>query len=102
MSDIQRHERMRFQFRRVSSWFKRMFIRHAWRTSQQKWTTSFVVAGFAIASLFMPGLGIAIFGTAFAGWWLAVLIVTVIFGMTGNRIGIGREKAEMQRRSSQK
>jgi hypothetical protein len=43
----------------------------------------------------MPSFGIAVFGTAFAGWWLAVFLTTGVFGLVGNRLGIGREKATL-------
>jgi hypothetical protein len=43
----------------------------------------------------MPPFGIAVFGTAFAGWWLAVLIMTVFFG----RVGVGRKKASLFRQT---
>lgn len=77
----------------------RQFVRLAWTTTQQKWTTSFIIAGLVLASMIMPGLGIAVFGTAFAGWWLAVFITTVFFGLVGNRVGVGREKATLMRQA---
>ncbi|RVD37110.1 hypothetical protein EN742_20965 [Mesorhizobium sp. M4A.F.Ca.ET.020.02.1.1] len=75
------------------------FIRHAWTSTQQRWTTSFVVAGLILATIVMPSFGIAVFGTAFAGWWLAVFIMTGVCGLVGNRVGIGREKARMMRQA---
>jgi hypothetical protein len=75
----------------------RQFVRFAWTSTQQKWTTAFILAGVALASIMMPGLGIAVFGTAFAGWWLAVLVMTVFFGLVGNRVGVGREHAKLLR-----
>lgn len=71
------------------------FIRRAWTTTQQRWTTASIVAGLLFASLVMPSFGIAVFGTAFAGWWLAVFLTTGVFGLVGNRLGIGREKATL-------
>ncbi|TBG15989.1 hypothetical protein [Rhizobium leguminosarum] len=80
---------------------RRRFVRHAWTTTQQKWTTSFVVVGLLVASAVMPTFGIAVFGTAFAGWWLAVSLLTVFFGLLGNRAGIGLEKAALQRKEAE-
>lgn len=86
---------MQFYYRATARFMARQFVRLAWTTTQQKWTTSFVVAGLALATLVMPGFGIAVFGTAFAGWWLAVVIMTIFFGLVGNRVGVGREKARL-------
>ena len=80
---------------RRSAW--RLLMRLCWTTTHQKWTTSFIVAGLAIAVCFVPRLGIAVFGTAFAGWWLTVLLVTVFFGLVGSRVGIGREKSALEK-----
>ncbi|MCZ8041676.1 MAG: hypothetical protein O9330_04300 [Beijerinckiaceae bacterium] len=46
-----------------------------------------------LATIAVPPLGIAVFGTAFAGWWFAVFLMTLFSGLIGNRFGIGREKA---------
>lgn len=90
---------MQFNYRATARFMARQFVRLAWTTTQQKWTTSFVVAGLIVATLVMPSLGIAIFGTAFAGWWLAVFIMTLFFGLVGNRVGVGREKASLLRQT---
>ena len=50
------------------------------------------------APLAMPDFGIAVFGGAFAGWWLAVLVVAAFSGLVGNRIGVGREVAAAEGR----
>ncbi|UXT48166.1 hypothetical protein FY136_02550 [Agrobacterium tumefaciens] len=88
---------MQFDYRASARFMARQFVRLAWTSTQQKWTTSFIVAGLVLASTVMPGLGIAVFGTAFAGWWFAVFLMTVFFGLIGNRVGIGREKATIKR-----
>ncbi|NRQ13486.1 hypothetical protein [Ensifer sesbaniae] len=88
---------MKFNFRARARLMSRLFVRLAWTTTQQKWTTSFVLAGMVLATMVTPGLGIAVFGTAFAGWWLAVFLATVFFGLLGNRVGVGREKARILR-----
>jgi hypothetical protein len=54
----------------------------------------------AIAALLVPPLGIAVFGTAFAGWWVAVILTTIFFGLIGNNLGVRREKAKLVRRVS--
>ncbi|OKP76047.1 hypothetical protein BTE77_17250 [Ensifer adhaerens] len=81
---------------------RRTFVRRAWTTTQQRWTTGSIVAGLVFASLAMPSFGIAVFGTAFAGWWLAVFITTGVFGLVGNRFGIGREKAALLRQTDRR
>lgn len=63
------------------------------KTPERKWTAVGVALGFGIALIFVPSLGIAAFGTAFAGWWLVVGVVTVFGALLGNRAGI-----EIQRR----
>lgn len=90
---------MQFDYRATTRFMARQFVRLAWTTIQQKWTTSFVVTGLALATMMMPGLGIAVFGTAFAGWWLAVSVMTLFFGLVGNRVGVGREKASLVRQT---
>lgn len=93
---------MKFDYRAVARFMARQFVRLAWTTTQQKWTTSFITAGLALATMVMPGLGIAVFGTAFAGWWFAVFIFTLFFGLVGNRVGVGREKATLLRQKDHK
>lgn len=90
---------MQFDYRATAHFMARQFVRLAWTTTQQKWTTSFIIGGLALATMVMPGLGIAVFGTAFAGWWFAVFIMTLFFGLVGNRVGVGREKATLLRRT---
>lgn len=90
---------MQLNYRATARFMRRQIIRMTWTTTQQKWTTSFVGGGLALASLLMPPFGIAVFGTAFAGWWLAVFILTVFLGLVGNRVGVGREKASLLRQS---
>lgn len=45
----------------------------------------------------MPSLGIAVFGTAFAGWSVAVLLFGAFSALVGNRIGVGLEKAVLEK-----
>ena len=90
---------MQLNYRATARFMFRHFVRLTWTTTQQKWTTAFVIAGLVLVSMVMPGLGIAVFGTAFAAWWLVVLVVTVIFGLIGNRIGVGCEKAALMRQA---
>lgn len=90
---------MQLNYRATARFMRRQIIHRAWTTTQQKWTTSFVIGGLALASVVMPPVGIALFGTAFAGWWLAVFVMTVFFGLVGNRFGIGREKAAILRQA---
>ncbi len=91
---------MQFSYRATARFMLRQFVRLAWTSTQQKWTTSFVLAGVTLATIVMPRLGIAVFGTAFAGWWLAVFVMTVFLGLVGNRLGVGRDMA-IQKRQTQ-
>lgn len=75
----------------------RLFFRHAWRTTQRKWTTSFAGGGLLLAIFAMPSFGIAVFGTAFAGWTGGILLFSVFSALLGNRIGVGREKAKLEK-----
>ncbi|MFS2326421.1 hypothetical protein U2P60_13565 [Brucella sp. H1_1004] len=88
---------MRFDFSATARFMRRQFIRRAWTTTQQKWTTSFVILGLTLATLVVPPFGIAVFGTAFAGWGAGVIILTLFFGLVGNRFGLEREKASLLR-----
>ncbi|MCV9943934.1 MULTISPECIES: hypothetical protein [unclassified Rhizobium] len=90
---------MQFNYRATARFMLRQSVRLVWTTTQQKWTTSFVPAGMALTTVFMPGFGIAVFGTAFAGCWFAVVVMTVFFGLVGNRVGVGREKATLLRQT---
>jgi hypothetical protein len=86
----------------ASRLFIHLFLRHAWRTTQQKWTTSFAGGGLLLAMFAMPSFGIAVFGTAFAGWSVAVLLFGAFSALIGNRIGVGREKAVLQKAHADK
>ncbi|MDQ0455162.1 hypothetical protein [Rhizobium paknamense] len=86
---------MQFNYRATARLIARHAVRLAWTTTQQKWTTSFGLAGLVLATMVTPSFGIVAFGTAFAGWWLAVFVITLLFGLMGNRVGVGREKATM-------
>ncbi len=90
---------MNFDFKETAQMMCAKFVRHAWTTTQQRWTTSFLAAGLIVATIIMPSFGIAVFGTAFAGWWLAVFFMTGVCGLVGNRVGIGRERASLLRHS---
>ena len=83
---------MAFNFPQARKYMGLLATRWFWSTPQRRWTTGFVVAGFALATVVRPAFGIAVFGTAFAGWWLAVLILTLVSGLLGNRIGVERER----------
>lgn len=93
---------MQLNYRATARFMFRHFVRLAWTTTQQKWTTAFVMAGLALATIAMPRIGIAIFGTAFAGWWFAVLLMALFFGLVGNRVGVGREKATLLRQQDRR
>ena len=90
---------MQFDYRAAARFMRLQLKRHTWTTTQQKFTTGFAVAGLVLATIVMPPFGIAVFGTAFAGWWFAVFIMTVFFGLLGNRFGVGREKAALVRQT---
>ncbi|MDI7920711.1 hypothetical protein [Ferirhizobium litorale] len=88
---------MSFDLRAAGRIVRAKIIRHTWTNTQQRWTTSFAVGGLVLGGIAVPPFGIAVFGTAFAGWWIAVLFVTLFCGLVGNRFGIGREKAALER-----
>ncbi|OBY05976.1 hypothetical protein BAE36_17390 [Rhizobium leguminosarum bv. trifolii] len=90
---------MQLDYRAASHLMFRMFVRFAWRTAQRRWTTIGVGAALILTSAFIPNLGIAIFGTAFAGWWVVLGVMALLGGLAGNRVGIGREKATLIRQS---
>lgn len=77
--------------RRMVVWVRALI----WGTRERRWTTYWTIGGLVAASLFMPAIGIAVLGTAFAGWWLAVLVITLISGMFGNRLVV-----ELDRRAA--
>lgn len=55
---------------------------------ERRWTTVGVIAG-VVFSFFIGGIGVAMGGSAFALWgWL---FFGAIFGLIGNRIGVGRQ-----------
>ncbi len=86
---------MQFNCRAIAVFMHRQFVRRAWTTTRQQWTTSFVFGGLGLACVLMSPLGIAVFGTDFARWWLAVFVVAVFFGLVGNRFGVERETAAL-------
>lgn len=88
---------MQFDYAATGRFMWRQLVRRCWTTTHQKWATSFLLAGFAIATCFVPHLGIAVFGTAFAGWWLTVFVVTMFFWLLGSRLGVEREKSALER-----
>jgi len=90
---------MQFNYRAASRFMFRMFLRFAWRTAQRRWTTIGLAIGLILTTAFVPSLGIAIFGTAFAGWWVVLGVMTLLGGLVGKRVGIGREKATLMRQS---
>ncbi|TAY75186.1 hypothetical protein [Rhizobium ruizarguesonis] len=90
---------MQFDYRAASRFMFRMFLRFAWRTSQRRWTTVGVAVALFLTTAFIPNLGIAVFGTAFAGWWIVLGVMALLGGLAGNRVGIGREKATLIRQS---
>ncbi len=88
---------MQFNGNAVGRFIVRKFVRLAWTTTQQKCTTIGALVGFAF-SMLLPGFGLASAGSGIAGWVIAVPLLTVLFGLAGNRVGIGREKAALVRK----
>ena len=86
---------MRFDYAATARWMRQRFVRHAWTTSQQKWTTSFALGGMVLATMITPGFGIAVFGTAFAGWWAAVVLITIFSGLFGRHLSLSRSHAKL-------
>lgn len=69
----------------------RALRRLLWGTEQRRWTVGGLVVGWLVG-LCLPGMGLSMLGGATNIWGWAVLGFTVIGGIIGNRIGIGREK----------
>lgn len=76
----------------------RLAIRHAWTTRQQKWVTAGVILGIIIGSGIVPSFGLAAFGTAIAGWWLAVVMIALFGGFMGHYLNLRSELAKLKRR----
>lgn len=89
---------MQFDKRAVAHFLTHQFVRLAWTTTQQKFTTSGAIVGF-VFSLMLPGFGLVSGGGGIAGWMVAIPLLTVLFGLAGNRIGLGREKASLMRQA---
>ena len=89
---------MQLSYRATARFLHRHFIRLAWTTTQQRWTTVGALFGLIFA-LFLPGFGIASAGRGLAGWIVAVPLFVLLFGLAGNRFGIAREKAAALRKA---
>lgn len=87
---------MQFNYRTTGRFMRRQFVRLAWTTTQQKWTTRGALIGLAFA-LMLPGFGVASAGGGISGWIVDVPLFTLLFGLAGNRFGVGREKATLLR-----
>lgn len=88
---------MEFNRHAIGRFMARQFVRLAWTTTQQKCTTTGALVGF-VFSILLPGFGLAMAGGGIAGWIVAIPLFTVLFGLVGNRIGVGREKAALMRK----
>ncbi|MCR4520977.1 MULTISPECIES: hypothetical protein [Bosea] len=86
---------MKFDYTVTARWMRQRFVRHAWTTSQQKWTTSCAIGGLVLATMVTPGFGIAVFGTAFAGWWVAVILITIFSGLFGRHLSLSRSHSKL-------
>ena len=89
---------MHFNYRATAHFMARQFVRLAWSSTQQKWTTTGALIGLAFA-LMLPGFGVASAGGGIAGWVIAVPFFMLLFGLAGNRYGLGREKAALLRQA---
>jgi uncharacterized membrane protein len=89
---------MQLNYRATARFMSRRFVRLAWTTTQQKWTTTGSLVGL-VFSMMLPGFGLASGGGGMAGWIVAIPLFMVVFGLAGNRIGIGREKATLMRQT---
>ena len=69
-----------------------------WSTPQRKWTTTGLLAGLLAGLLFMPAMGLAVFGTAYAVWLWAVGLLTGVSGLLGNRLGLGIEHRALRKK----
>lgn len=73
---------------------KRMLLtvwRYVKSTPQRRWTTGGIVTAFLACVVFVPSFGIATGGFAFAAWWLAAGVMTLIGGLVGNKVGLHAE-----------
>ena len=66
-------------------------------TNKARLTSAGAVAG-AVATFSVPGMGLAIFGTAIALWWAILLVPFVLLGaLVGNWFGLRRENKALRR-----
>jgi len=88
---------MRIDYRATVHFMACQFVQLAWTTTQQKWTTAGALIGLTL-SLMLPGFGVASAGGGIAGWKIAIPLLMLLFGLAGNRFGVGREKTALLRR----
>lgn len=89
---------MQFDYYAIGRFIARQFVRFGWTTTQQKCTTTGALGGF-VFSLLLPGFGLASGRGGIAGWMVAIPLLTALFGLAGNRVGVGREKAALLRQA---
>lgn len=82
---------MALDYRATAHAMRKAAQRYLLSTPQRRWTTYGVLAAFALSCVLMPPMGLAVFGGAFAAWWLAVAVVTFIGALIGNRVGVHSE-----------
>lgn len=92
---------MQFNYRAIGRFMRRQLVRLAWTTTQQKWTTRGALFGLAFA-LLLPGFGVASAGGGVAGWMVAIPLFMLLFGLAGNRFGVGREQREISLHNSER
>jgi hypothetical protein len=63
---------------------------YALSTTTRRWTTFGALAAAFLALYLVPPLGVAVLGTAFAGWWLVVFLAVLFGAVAGNAIGASR------------
>lgn len=72
----------------------RALARRVWKyalsTTTRRWTTFGALVAAFLALYFVPPLGVAMLGTAFAGWWLAVFLAIAFGAVAGNAFGANR------------
>jgi hypothetical protein len=59
-------------------------------TTTTRCTALGAIIAATLAVCFVPPLGVAVLGTAFTAWWVAVAAIVFVGAVTGNAIGANR------------
>ncbi|MBM2711036.1 hypothetical protein JQK88_07200 [Mesorhizobium caraganae] len=76
--------------------------KQALSTTTRRWTTAGTMVAMLVAVIFVPAMGLALMGTAFAVWWFAVAIMMIFGGLVGGVIGLNKTNKNLHKRKSGK